>query len=120
MKVRLRNPDREVELDGRRRVKDVLGELGVDPDSVLVIRDRTLVTREEWLEPADEVGVRPVSSGGAGSGGSNGSRMRCKRCGGSAVIELRRHNAAFCQGCFERYVRGQVERAIEDHAMFGA
>jgi uncharacterized protein (TIGR00269 family) len=117
MKVRLRNPDRELELEGPRRVKDVLGELGVDPDTVLVIRGRTLVTREDWLDPGDEVEVRPVISGGAGGTRAKGSPMKCKRCGGEAVIELRRHNAAFCQACFERYVRGQVERAIEDHEM---
>ena len=65
MKVRLRNPDREVEVHGPRRVREVLTELGVDPDTVLVIRDRALLTREERLDDADEVEVRPVISGGA-------------------------------------------------------
>ncbi len=44
--------------------------------------------------------------------------MKCTRCRGPAVIEVRRHNAAFCQACFEHHVRQQVRRAIEDHAMF--
>ena len=70
MKVRLRNPDREVQLRGPRRVRDVLAELGVDPDTVLVIRDRTLVTREERLDDADQIEVRPVISGGARAGSS--------------------------------------------------
>ena len=65
MKVRLRNPDREVELAGSRTVRALLMELGVDPDTVLVIRDRELVTREERLGDADEIEVRPVISGGA-------------------------------------------------------
>jgi len=65
MKVRLRNPDRELELAGRRRVADVLDELRIDPDTVLVIRDRALVTREAWLGEDDQVEVRPVISGGA-------------------------------------------------------
>jgi sulfur carrier protein ThiS len=65
VKVRLRNPDREVEMAGSRSVRAVLAELGVDPDTVLVIRDRTLVTREERLDEADEIEVRPVISGGA-------------------------------------------------------
>ncbi|MBI4260947.1 MAG: adenine nucleotide alpha hydrolase family protein [Actinobacteria bacterium] len=43
--------------------------------------------------------------------------MRCRRCRGAAVIEVRRHNAAFCGDCFERHVREQVKRAIRDHAM---
>ena len=64
MKVRLRNPDREVEVTGRRRVREVLAELGIDPDTVLVIRDKGLVTREERLEESDEIEVRPVISGG--------------------------------------------------------
>jgi uncharacterized protein (TIGR00269 family) len=113
MKVRLRNPDREVELAGQRRVREVLAELAIDPDTVLVIRDRTLLTRDEAVCEADELEIRPVISGGAGG------RSRCKRCRQPAVIELRRHNAAFCQPCFERYFRGQVEKAIHDFRMFG-
>ena len=65
VKVRLRNPDREVEVAGPRSVRDVLVELGVDPDTVLVIRDRELVTREERLGDADSIEIRPVISGGA-------------------------------------------------------
>src|SRR6476660_8187817 len=111
----MRNPDRELGLDGRRRVRDVLGALQIDPDTVLVIRGRTLLTRDEWLEPSDEIEVRPVISGGSGS---KASAMWCKRCGSTAVIELRRHNTAFCQGCFEHHVRVQVQRAIDEHRMF--
>jgi uncharacterized protein (TIGR00269 family) len=33
------------------------------------------------------------------------------------VIELRRHNAAFCQSCFTRYAVEQVKRAISEHDM---
>ncbi len=65
MKVRLRNPDREVEVVGGRAVRSVLDELGVNPDTVLVIRAGELVTRETRLDDADEIEVRPVISGGA-------------------------------------------------------
>jgi sulfur carrier protein ThiS len=65
VKVRLRNPDRELELAGGRPVREVLAELDVDPDTVLVIRDRELVTREVMLADEDELEVRPVISGGA-------------------------------------------------------
>jgi len=34
------------------------------------------------------------------------------------VVEVRRHNAAFCRGCFVRHVHEQVRRAIDAHAMF--
>ena len=111
MKVRLRNPDREVEVAGGRKVHQVLGELGINPDTVLVIRERELLTREERLDEADEIEIRPVISGGSG--------MKCRRCKAPAVVELRRHNAAFCHDCFVRHVREQVKRAIAAFQMFG-
>ena len=46
--------------------------------------------------------------------------MRCRRCRGAAVIELRRHNAGFCRDCFFRFCREQVRRAIDDFAMIQA
>ena len=64
MKVRLRNPDREVELAGGRPIREVLEELGVDPDTVLVIRGGELVTRHERVGHDDELEIRPVISGG--------------------------------------------------------
>ena len=57
MKVRLRNPDREVQVSGPRRVRELLAELGIDPDTVLVIRDRALLTRDESLDEEDAIEV---------------------------------------------------------------
>jgi sulfur carrier protein len=65
VKVRLRNPDREVEVSGGRTVRAILDELGVNADTVLVIRAGELVTREVRLDDVDEIEVRPVISGGA-------------------------------------------------------
>jgi sulfur carrier protein ThiS len=65
VKVRLRNPDREVEIVGGRTVQELLAELGVQPDTALVIRDGELVTRQDRLRGQDEVEIRPVISGGA-------------------------------------------------------
>jgi uncharacterized protein (TIGR00269 family) len=45
--------------------------------------------------------------------------VNCKRCGQGAVIEIRRHNAAFCKDCFIVVVRNQVARAIDEYAMIG-
>ena len=112
MKVRLRNPDREVEIAGGRKVLDVLGELGIDPDTVLVIRERELVTREDRVVESDVLEIRPVISGGSG-----GNRMKCRRCKAPAVVEVRRHNSAFCRDCFLHHVRTQVERAIHHFDM---
>jgi sulfur carrier protein len=65
MKVILRNPWREVEVAGNRRVKDVLRELGVVPETVLVIRADTLVTGDQMVGDTDTIELRPVMSGGA-------------------------------------------------------
>ena len=113
MKVRLRNPDREVEVAGGRKVHDVLGELGINPDTVLVIRERELLTREDRVAEADLIEIRPVISGG-----SSDNRMKCRRCKAPAVVEIRRHNAAFCRDCFLRHVHEQVKRAIAHYDMF--
>jgi sulfur carrier protein ThiS len=45
-----------------------LAELDIDPDTVLVIRDRTLLTRGERLSAEDRLEIRPVISGGGESG----------------------------------------------------
>ena len=64
MKVKLRNPYRDVEVRGGRRVGDVLSDLRIDPDSVLVIRERELLTRDERVADDDRLEIRPVISGG--------------------------------------------------------
>jgi uncharacterized protein (TIGR00269 family) len=43
--------------------------------------------------------------------------MKCTRCKAPAVIEVRRHNAAFCAECFLHHCREQVRRAIDAHDM---
>lgn len=65
MKVKLRNPDREVLIDGGRPVASVLDELGIAVDTVLVIRAGELITREMSVRDDDELEIRPVISGGA-------------------------------------------------------
>jgi sulfur carrier protein ThiS len=65
VKVRLRNPDREVLVEGGRPVGSVLDELGIALDTVLVIRAGELITRETSVRDEDELEIRPVISGGA-------------------------------------------------------
>ena len=76
MKVKLRNPDRVVEVSGPRFVSALLRELEIVPESVLVIRDATLLTRDEGLEENDEIEIRPVLSGGAEVGPPQTGRAR--------------------------------------------
>jgi sulfur carrier protein len=65
MKVKLRNPDRIVDVTGPRTVSALLAELKIVPEAVLVIRDSTLLTRDESLSEEDVLEVRPVLSGGS-------------------------------------------------------
>jgi sulfur carrier protein len=64
MKVKMRNPDRLVDVSGPKTVRRLLEELQIVPEAVLVIRDATLLTRDEALDEADELEIRPVLSGG--------------------------------------------------------
>jgi len=43
--------------------------------------------------------------------------MRCRSCRQPAVVDVPRHNAAFCGPCFERHCREQVNRAIDHFGM---
>jgi tRNA-5-methyluridine54 2-sulfurtransferase len=45
--------------------------------------------------------------------------MKCRRCRQPAVIEIRRHNAAFCPPCFEHHALEQVRKAIDEFDMIG-
>jgi sulfur carrier protein len=64
MKVLLRNPRRELELAGPMSVTRLLQQLELNRESVLVIRDGTLVPGDAQLEDADSIEIRPVISGG--------------------------------------------------------
>ncbi len=65
MKVLLRNPRRELDIPGPRRVHALLADLELNRESHLVIRNGTLVPSDELLADADTVEIRPVISGGA-------------------------------------------------------
>lgn len=45
--------------------------------------------------------------------------MRCKTCGSKAAVEIRQHNAAYCNSCFVDYFLRQVQRNIAGQKMFG-
>jgi sulfur carrier protein ThiS len=65
MRIYLRPQRRTVELEGRRRVGQLLAELGILPGTAMVIRGDLLLTDGELVEDADEIEVRAVISGGA-------------------------------------------------------
>lgn len=66
MKVKLRNPTRELEVAGPISVVKLLNRLELNRESVLVIRGNTLVPGDALLSDEDSVEIRPVISGGAG------------------------------------------------------
>lgn len=65
MKVVLRNPTREVEVDAPGTVAQVLESLDIIPESVLVIREGELLLKTDRLGADDVVELRPVISGGS-------------------------------------------------------
>ena len=65
MKVLLRNPRREIEIEGPMVADALLRRLEINPETVLIICDGTLVPRDTRLAADAEVELRPVISGGA-------------------------------------------------------
>ena len=55
---------KQVEIEGRRRVADILHQLGLLPRTVMVIRGETLATDEEVVEANEAIEIRNVISGG--------------------------------------------------------
>ncbi|HYR95753.1 MAG TPA: hypothetical protein VEM57_03410 [Candidatus Binatus sp.] len=66
MRIHLRPQRRTVELEGRRRVAQLLAELGILPGTAMVIRGDSLLTDGEVVEESDEIEIRAVISGGGG------------------------------------------------------
>jgi len=67
MKVIIRRPRREVEMSGSRRVRDLLQELQINPETVLVVRGEELLTPDEVVKDEETVEVVPAISGGSTS-----------------------------------------------------
>lgn len=63
----LRNPKRELEVEGPIGVQALLRQLGLRREAVLVIVDGALVTGDTTIQEGSEVEVRPVVSGGSGT-----------------------------------------------------
>ncbi|RLC98820.1 MAG: thiamine biosynthesis protein ThiS [Chloroflexi bacterium] len=56
--------DKEWELEGRRRVRDAIKQVGLIPHAVLAVRDGKLLPGDVTLEEDDEVKLVAVISGG--------------------------------------------------------
>jgi sulfur carrier protein len=65
MKVVLRTPEREEhKLNGPKRVREVLTELGVNPEGVIVARGEELLTLDDEVADEDTIEVISAVSGG--------------------------------------------------------
>jgi|GEM_PF-161669 len=64
VKVLLRNPRREIDIEGPITIVNLLRDLGLQREEVLVIRGGELVPGDESLSNDDFVEIRPVISGG--------------------------------------------------------
>jgi sulfur carrier protein ThiS len=64
MRITLLPQHKQIELQGRRRVADLLRDLGLLPGTVMVIRRDELVCEDELIEPDDAIEIRNVISGG--------------------------------------------------------
>ena len=65
MIVHLSHPQRQVEIKGPKRVKEVLRELNLIVEAHLVIRGDDLMTEDELALDSDRLEIRPVISGGS-------------------------------------------------------
>jgi len=65
MEIRLRDPERNLTVKGPMSITKLLRSLDLNRESVLVIRDSTLVPGDAVLADDDVVEIRPVISGGS-------------------------------------------------------
>lgn len=62
--VRIPQKNRILEIPGPRLVKDILAETGHRPATVIVTRDRSLLTRDHRVENGETIDIVSVVSGG--------------------------------------------------------
>jgi sulfur carrier protein ThiS len=64
MQIMLLPQRKNITLEGRRRVGDILRQLNLLPGTVMVIRGDELVTDQEFIEAEESIEIRNVISGG--------------------------------------------------------
>jgi sulfur carrier protein ThiS len=62
--MRISYRDKKWELEGRRHVREVIKNAGLNTQSVLAVRDGRLVTEDVLLEEDDDLVLLAVISGG--------------------------------------------------------
>ena len=65
MKVVIRYPKRrEVEVNGRRKLREILKELNLNPETVIAVQGSILLTSDAFLKDEDTIEVISAISGG--------------------------------------------------------
>ncbi len=64
MRITLLPHHQQIDLDGRRRVADILRHLGLLPGTVMVIRGDSLMCDSDVVGADDAIEIRNVISGG--------------------------------------------------------
>jgi len=64
MRITLLPQHKQIEIEGRRRVADILSHLGLLPGTAMVIRGDALITDQEFVEADEAIEIRNVISGG--------------------------------------------------------
>ncbi len=62
--IKIKYRKQEWELDGEFSVRQAIEELGLDPESVLIVRDGELIVEDTRLLDGDEIRLLAVISGG--------------------------------------------------------
>lgn len=71
----MRNPARQIDIEGPLTVRDLLARLELNREAHLVVCDGELVPGDRMLADGSEVEIRSVISGGAGPSDIAGRRM---------------------------------------------
>lgn len=64
MRITLLPQHKQIDLEGRRRVAEILQHLGLLPGTVMVIRNDALICDSEFVEADEAIEIRNVISGG--------------------------------------------------------
>lgn len=65
MKVILHQPQRqELEITGGKKLAEIAKELHINLEAHLVVRDNTILTRDEFIKETDVIEIFPAVSGG--------------------------------------------------------
>ena len=64
MKVFIEKENKRIEKSFNGKAKDLIKEVGVNPETVIIVKNNELITEEDSIEDSDEIKLLSVVSGG--------------------------------------------------------